>query len=81
MIKTYSQRQDEMCRSRLRHDANDAEEPNWICLLIFIDDFNADQTAVLSRSLAVETFVHYANYGRGIIPRFHIVSDRRRARR
>jgi hypothetical protein len=66
MIKIYSQPQDEKCRSRLRHTANDALEPNWIRLLILVDDPSKDQTAALSRSLGVEAFVHNANYGASI---------------
>jgi len=32
---------------------------------ILVDDSSKDQTAALSRSLGVETFVHNANYGYG----------------
>jgi glycosyltransferase involved in cell wall biosynthesis len=41
------------------------ELPDVVDIKILVDDSSKDQTAALSRSLGVQTFIHDANYGYG----------------
>lgn len=41
------------------------ELPDLVDIRILVDDSSNDQTALLSRSLGVQTFIHDANYGYG----------------
>jgi glycosyltransferase involved in cell wall biosynthesis len=41
------------------------ELPDVVDIKILVDDSSKDETAILSRSLGVQTFVHDANYGYG----------------